>query len=87
MNDWPISDEPTTVPSTVDDRAVGLVVERHLADAGDHQWVDPAEQDGEDDHHQDGGKDLASHHLTPSAVTIMSMSLMPTNGAIRPPTP
>ena len=32
-----------------------------------------------------GRDELASHHFTPSAVTMMSMSLMPMNGAITPP--
>ena len=33
------------------------------------------------------GRQLASHHFTPRAVTSMSMSLIPMNGAMMPPTP
>ena len=33
------------------------------------------------------GDELASHHFTPSAVTMMSINLMPMNGAITPPAP
>ena len=43
--------------------------------------------DGEDDHHDDRRDELASHHFTPRAVTTMSMSLIPMNGAMTPPTP
>ena len=43
--------------------------------------------DGEDHHGDDRRDELASHHFTPSAVTMMSMSLMPMNGAITPPAP
>ena len=82
-----MSDGPDRLPFTLDERAVGLVVERDLADAGDDQRVDQAEEHGEDHHRDERGNELASHHFTPRAVTTMSMSLMPMNGAITPPAP
>ena len=53
----------------------------------DHEREGDPEHHGEDHHGDDRGKELASHHFTPNAVTIMSMSLMPMNGAMTPPAP
>ena len=39
VNSWPISDEPTSLPCDLDQRAVGLVVEGDLADARHQQRV------------------------------------------------
>ena len=71
----------------LDQRAVGLVVERHLGDAGDDQREDEPRDDREDDHHHQRGKQLATHHDTPRFEMIRSMSLMPTKGATMPPSP
>ena len=74
----------------LDERAVGLVVEGHLGDAGDDERVDEAAQHGEHEHAEHGRRELAdecTHHFTPRALMMMSMSLMPTNGAMMPPTP
>ena len=81
---------PTTFPSTFDQRAVGLVVEGHLGDAGDDERVDDPAQDREGEHAEHGRGELAdesTHHFTPRALMMMSMSLMPMNGAMIPPTP
>ena len=78
------------LPVDLDERAVGLVVEGHLGDAGDDERVDEPAQDGEHEHAEHGRGELAdeaTHHFTPRALMTMSMSLMPMNGAMIPPTP
>src|SRR3954451_21079178 len=69
------------------ERAVRLVVEGDLADREHGQGIAQTEDDGQHDQHPEGGKELPTHHLTPSALMTMSMALIPMNGAIRPPRP
>ena len=47
VNSCPISEEPTALPCDLHQGAVGLAVERDLADAGHQQRVGEAEHHGE----------------------------------------
>ena len=60
-----------------------------LADQGDGQRIEDTGQDGEDEHGPQAGQELLANtgHDTPIAVRTTSMALIPTKGAIRPPTP
>ena len=71
----------------LDERAIGLVGEQGLGDTGHGQRVEEAAEHGEHGHHAQGGEQLPSHHFTPSAEMTTSMTLMPTNGVMIPPTP
>ncbi len=72
----------------LDERTLGLVVEGDLADRRDDEGIHDTGQHGEDDEHADGGRQLtAQHHETPRALMMRSMSLIPTNGAMIPPSP
>ena len=85
---WPISDEPTDLAVDLDDRPVGLVAEGDLADPPHREREDAAEQHDQADGDEQAGEQLAAQHqCTPSPAMTRSMSLMPTNGAITPPTP
>ncbi len=66
---------------------VGLVTERHLGDTGDDERVGETGEGGHHGQHEQAGTKLTRHQKTPSAVMAMSMALMPTKGATRPPTP
>ena len=81
---------PTTTPSFLISEPLALSMERHLGDAGHDERVDEPAEHGEHDDGDDGRRQLAheaSHHFTPRALMMMSMSLMPMNGAMIPPTP
>ena len=67
--------------------AGGLVVEQPQRDPGQHDRIGEPTDHGEDEEDPQSGYELASHYLTPKAVMMMSMSLMPMNGAMIPPTP
>ena len=71
----------------LDERAVGLVGEQGLGHAGHGQRVEEAAEHGEHEHHAEGGDELSSHHFTPRAEMTTSMTLMPMNGVMIPPTP
>ena len=61
MNDWPIRLLPTGFPSTVDDRAVGLVAQAgNLGDQPDEQRVGDAEDHGEHQQRAQRGPVLAN---------------------------
>jgi hypothetical protein len=86
-----LSDQFTSDDSAGDleHRAVGLPGKEELRHAGDdagvHQTGDGAEQEGEYDR---GAEQVSEHgHTKPRAVRRRSMSLIPTNGTIRPPSP
>ena len=51
VNGWPISRSRRPSPSCFDERSFGLVVERHLRDAGDHERVDEPEHDRDEHDH------------------------------------
>ena len=70
VNVWPSSFEPTTLPFTSSSEPFALSENAPCRDAGDDERVRDPEQHGEDDHHHDGGQELASHHFTPRAVTM-----------------
>ena len=78
---------PDHLAVALDERAVGLVGEQGLGDAGHGQRVEEAAEHGEHGHHAQGGDQLSSHHFTPRAEMTTSMTLMPTNGVMIPPTP
>src|ERR1700741_5492080 len=67
----------------LDQAAIGLVLERHLADAGDEQRIGEAVEDGHDQQHADA----LENHASLSRTRIRSISLRPMNGPITPPTP
>ena len=75
----------------LDQAAIGLMRKDELRNAGHAERVDEAGDDGHHDDHHDGRADLAEHmgdpQARPMAVTARSMSLMPTNGTMMPPTP
>ena len=87
VNACPISDEPTALPLHSMIEPFALSWNGELADPEDDEREDDPEDHGEDHHGDDRRDELASHHFTPNAVTIMSMSLMPMNGATTPPRP
>ena len=66
--------------------AAALFVAGCESDSGHDQGVDEAGQDSEDDDCERCAND-ASNHLNPTTVRSMSMSLIPMNGAMMPPTP
>jgi len=71
-----------------DELAVRLVLEEHLSDPGDDEWIDEAEDNGGDDCVENGGDEIARRMVSFlqarwMAVMMMSMSLMPRNGAMR----
>ena len=75
----------------LDEGAVGRVG-HHEPDGQDRRWVEHTEQDGEGEKCLEGCEELASDghgdHLSPGKREMTrSMSLMPTNGATRPPRP
>ena len=78
---------PDHLAVPLDERAVGLVREQGLGHAGHGQRVEEAAEHGEHEHHAQGGDQLSSHHFTPRAEMTTSMSLMPMNGVMIPPTP
>ena len=49
--------------------------------------VDDPEDDREGDEGEQRREELASHQTSPDAPTTRSISLIPMNGAITPPTP
>ncbi len=69
------------------ERAVGPVRERDLRHAGHDQRIDDAHEHGEDEERDDRGNELAAHQRIPSCVMTMSISLIPMNGAMMPPSP
>ena len=74
----------------LDERAVGGVLPPDLGDRGDDERVGEPADHGEDDDGDQRRAELADervHQETPSAEMTTSMSLMPTNGAMIPPTP
>ena len=79
------------LPVLLDQAAVGLMRKDELRDPGHAERIDEAGDDGHDDDHHDGGADLAQHRSDPQArpmaVTARSISLMPMNGTMIPPTP
>ena len=80
-----------------DQRAVGLVVEGHLGDAEHDQRVEDPGEHGEEEQAAEGSEVLPDEarktiHVgqppNPGMFKMMrSMSLIPMNGMIRPPTP
>ena len=87
VNVWPSSFEPTTLPFTSSFEPFALSENAGLRDPVTTSGIREPEEHREDDHHHDRGQELASHHFTPRAVTITSMSLIPMNGAMIPPSP
>ena len=71
----------------LDERAVRLVREAELRDAGDRERVDDPEDDREGNEGEQRGEELAPHQTSPDAPTTRSISLIPMNGAITPPAP
>src|SRR6185295_14736006 len=75
----------------LDQAAVRLIRKHGLGDAGDSQWVDQTGDHRHDDDHHDRGADVFHGcgllQARPTLVTSRSMSLMPTNGTMMPPTP
>ena len=86
---WPSSEEPTTSPSWRTREPSASSSKATWATQGDGQGVEDAGQDGEDEHGPQAGQQLLADtgHDTPIAVRTTSMALIPTKGAIRPPTP
>ena len=88
---WPISSEPTTTPSRSISDPLAVSFQPTWATAVTTQRVGDAADDGEDDDGDERRAQLAdearSCQLTPRAEMMMSMSLMPTNGATMPPRP
>src|SRR5471032_1939068 len=75
-----------------DDAAAGLRSESDAADAGDGQWINHAadqRQCAEQDHGWTnmGGHDGILSYTKLKAASSMSISLMPMNGRMMPPTP
>jgi hypothetical protein len=65
-------------------------VECHLGDTGDHERIQETAQHREHDDPQYRRTELAdehSHHFTPKALMMMSMSLIPMKGMMMPPMP
>ena len=66
-------------------------LKKALGDASDDRRVSSARQHGEDDHEDHGGAKLSKHdefpQARPMAAISKSISLIPANGAITPPTP
>src|ERR1700724_1898750 len=78
-------------PILFDHAAAGLIREDRLGDSGHGKRVNEPGDDRKTDDHHDGGTDLVPHlkypHARPTAVTNMSMSLMPAKGTAIPPRP
>ena len=75
-----------------DQRTIGPVAHGHAPDAPDEGWVGDAEREGEHEHHAQRGEELTNwrhgdHTIPGRSETTRSMSLMPMNGAMTPPTP
>jgi hypothetical protein len=81
-----------------DDRAIasnelpiGFVFEENLRNPGYHERINQAEQDSCPNHHKKGCDQMflhtSSRYAKPILTMNMSISLIPTNGAIKPPTP
>ena len=94
VNGWPISSEPTALPSLYDDAAVGLVGEDGLGDAGDEAGIEHAGAHGQQKTQDDerGTKTaeidgISSCHASAAPPRSRSISLMPMNGTISPPRP
>ena len=83
------ADHRAVIP--LEQAAVGPVGEQQLREPGHAERVDEAGDGRHDNDHHDGGTDLSEHGADPQArpiaVTARSISLMPINGAMMPPTP
>ena len=78
---------PDDVAIASDQRTVGSICEHSLPDCEDRQRIQDAGHDRQHQQNPQCRKELAPHHFTPRAEITTSMSLIPTNGAISPPTP
>src|SRR5262249_39705522 len=81
---------PDDVSAPLAQLAVGLVAEQRLRESRDDERIDEAEEHRRHDGHQEGNDEIPgdSHvYASLSAVMTTSMILMPTNGAMMPPTP
>ena len=79
--------------------AIGLMVEQDLGCTGHGQRISEPGYDGHADDHNDGRTDVLQHgsgslkpgwernQASPTVVISISISLMPTNGAMMPPSP
>ncbi len=60
-----MSARPDDLAVAPDQRAVGLVVEGHLREAGDHQRIHESEQHGEHEDRADRSNELGAHVSSP----------------------
>src|SRR5664280_130136 len=74
-----------------DELPVGFVAKHQLRQRCDHQRINKAQQYRHDDCHQDCNLKILLHrsssYASPTPVMNMSISLIPMNGTIIPPTP
>src|SRR5262249_35303968 len=81
---------PDRPPVAHDELTVRLVAEERLRETRHDEGIHEAQQDGRHDGHQGGDQEiLADAHGQASLNVVMMTStiLMPTNGAMMPPTP
>ena len=88
MKFWPISDEPTTLPFTLTSEPFArfdiVNCEMPVTTSG---YTNPSSTVSTTVMSKPVSELATQHQCTPSAVTMMSMSLIPMNGAMIPPTP
>ena len=86
-----MSEEPTTFPSRETNEPLRRAPEGDAADGPDGGGIAEAEEEREDDEEADGDEDVVFHGRSPqasfTATRRRSISLIPTNGATRPPRP
>ena len=78
------------MPFLLHERTICLGRERDLRDPRDREGIEQPDEHREGEEGDDRRDDLATHsggHTIPNPVTTRSISLMPTNGAMIPPTP
>src|SRR6516165_3825252 len=75
----------------LDQAPIRLTGEEKLREPGHAQGIGQACDDRHQDDHDDSGSDLSQHYCSPqarpAADTAISISLMPMNGTMIPPTP
>ena len=71
----------------LDEGAAGLVRHDGTGEAHEAERKRQAEQKSEDRDQNDRGTKMLDHYAAPIADRMRSMSLMPTKGATRPPSP
>ena len=88
---WPMSEEPTTFPSRETNEPPAASRKATRPTRPDGGRVGEAEEEREDDEEAEGDEDVVFHGRSPQAsfraTRRRSISLIPTNGATRPPRP